>query len=114
MLNEGCGVESAEGARRWDGVVEGWNKSKSCVKFGCGVGPAEAGGGRHVCCCEAVVAGGKVVAGAVSRGRWARRMSEDSWCGWARAVRCSGYMVGDGSYKEAAILCLSLVMLCCA
>ena len=58
VLNEGCSVESREGARRWEGVVERWKRSKSCVKFGCGVGPAEAGGGSHVCCCEAVVDGG--------------------------------------------------------
>ena len=36
-------------------------------------------------------------------------MSEDSWCGWLKAVMCVENMVGDVIYKEAAILCLSLM-----
>lgn len=81
MLNEGCSVESSDGARRGDadgGAAGEWKSGKSCVNTGCGVGPAGAGGGSHVCCVEAVVDGGVVFAGCVSRRRGARGMSEDS------------------------------------
>jgi hypothetical protein len=110
LLNEACSVESSDGARRGAGVtVVGVKRSKS-LNVGCGGCLADAGGGSHVCCCEAVVDGVRVFAGAVSIRRCARESaSGDSekvvnWIG--RVV-----MVGDGDLRRGRhFVCLCVLV----
>jgi hypothetical protein len=115
LLNEACSVESSDGARRGAEdarvVVLGAKRLKS-LNVGCGGCLADAGGGSHVCCCEAVVDGGRVFAGAVSVRRCVRESaSGDS----VKVVNWIGrvFMVGDWDLRRGRhLVCLCVSAVC--